>query len=52
MVLHNISSPLQLHMVLCRADLLEISAIASADSVTYKKRGEVLPLPPLLHVIH
>lgn len=46
MVLHNISSPLQLHMVLCRADLLEISAIASADSVTYKKkRGGSSPSP-------
>lgn len=46
MVLHNISSLLQLPMFLCRAGWLEISAIASVDGVTQKrKRGGSSPSP-------
>lgn len=47
MVLHNISSLLQLPMVLCRAGWLEISAIASADGdvAQKRKRGGSSPSP-------
>lgn len=46
MLLHNISSFLQLPVVLCRAGGLEISVITSADGVTQKrKRGGSSPSP-------